>query len=135
DFIMNLPQGYETIYGENNILLSGGQKQRISIARAIIKNSPIIVLDEAMTGLDNRTQNLIKENLKSYLKGKTIIIVTHKIINIKEADKIIVMKDGKVIEEGTHETLMKTRGLYYELGKETNQVNVACDKGFHDAYI
>lgn len=122
DFIMNLPQGYETIYGENNILLSGGQKQRISIARAIIKNSPIIVLDEAMTGLDNRTQNLIKENLKSYLKGKTIIIVTHKIINIKEADKIIVMKDGKVIEEGTHETLMKTRGLYYELGKETNQV-------------
>lgn len=115
EFICSLPKGYDTIYGENSTQLSGGQKQRIIIARAIIKNAPIFLFDEAMTALDSNTQSIVLNNLSNFLKNKTTIIVTHQLSNIQNVDLIIVMNEGKIAEQGNHETLLEKKGLYCEL--------------------
>ncbi|KAJ50272.1 ATP-binding cassette subfamily B protein [Clostridium tetanomorphum] len=115
DFIMSLPDGYNTSLGENGIKLSGGEKQRISIARAILKNSPIVILDEVTSYSDIENESKIQEALRNLLKGKTAIIIAHRLYTIKNADKIIVLDEGKIIEQGKHKYLMNKKGLYRHL--------------------
>ncbi len=122
EFIKDLPQGYETIVGENGVKLSGGQKQRISIARAMLKNSSIILLDEATSALDNESEAKIKYAVDNLIKNRTTIIIAHRLSTIKSANKIIVLSDGKIIDEGTHEELIEKSELYKKLyNQEINE--------------
>ncbi len=115
EFILELENGYETKVGERGVKLSGGQKQRVSIARAILKNAPILILDEATSSVDTHTEKLIQDALNKLMKNKTSIIIAHRLSTIKEADQIIVLKEGKIIEKGKHEELLKQNGLYSQL--------------------
>ena len=115
DFISKLPKGYDTYIGEEGSTLSGGEKQRISIARALLKNSPIILLDEATASLDADSEHEIKMAINELIKDKTVIIIAHRLNTIKDANKIIVMDDGKIIESGNHEKLMNNKGTYYSM--------------------
>ena len=115
DFIMGLPEGYDTRIGSGSIKLSGGEAQRISIARAILKNSPIVILDEALAYTDAENENLIQSAIKNLVENKTLIIIAHRLQSVMAADKIIVLQQGKIIEEGTHETLMKEQTEYQTL--------------------
>lgn len=115
DFIMSLPEGYNTSLGEQGIKLSGGEKQRISIARAILKNSPIIILDEVTSYSDIENESKIQEALRNLLKDKTAIIIAHRLYTIKNADKIVVLEEGKIVEQGDHNYLMNKKGLYRHL--------------------
>ncbi len=112
DFIMALPQGYDTILGEDGVKLSGGQRQRIAIARAVLRNAPILLLDEATSALDNESERLIQASLHELQKGRTTLVIAHRLSTIQHADQIIVMEAGKVVEAGTHKTLMAAQGLY-----------------------
>jgi len=113
--IMELEKGFETLIGERGITLSGGQKQRVSIARAIVKQPQIIVFDDCLSAVDTRTEEEILNNLGSVMQGKTSIIIAHRISTIKNADKILVMDRGEIIEQGNHDYLMQQRGTYFEL--------------------
>ena len=115
DFIMELPQGYDTILSELGNSLSGGQRQRLSIARAILKDAPILILDEATSALDNESEALIQEALAPMIKNKTTIIIAHRLSTIKDADEICVIEAGAIHEKGTHETLLKASGTYASL--------------------
>lgn len=115
DFIMSLPQRYETEVGERGVKLSGGQKQRIAIARIFLKNPPILILDEATSALDNVTEHLIQESLDKLSKNRTTIVVAHRLSTIKNADTIVVLTDEGIVEKGTHEELIKKKGEYYNL--------------------
>ena len=115
EFIMNLPNGYDTIIGSGNIKLSGGEAQRISIARTFLKDSKIVILDEALAYTDAENENLIQEAIKNLIEDKTVIVIAHRLKSIMEADKIIVLKEGKIIEEGTHEKLLEKNGEYKSL--------------------
>jgi ATP-binding cassette, subfamily B, bacterial MsbA len=115
DFIKDLPNGYNTIVGENGVKLSGGQKQRISIARAILKNSSIILLDEATSALDSESEAKIKYAVDNLIKNRTTIIIAHRLSTIKNANKILVLSDGSLIAEGTHEELIQKSELYQKL--------------------
>lgn len=117
DYIMSLPNGYDTQIGERGVRLSGGQKQRLSIARVFLKNPPILILDEATSALDNSTEILIQRALDSLCKGRTTLIVAHRLSTVKSADKIAVIDDGKIKEYGTHEELLSENGIYSELYK------------------
>ena len=115
DYIMTLENGYETVIGERGVRLSGGQKQRLSIARVFLKNPPILILDEATSALDNTTEILIQQALDELCKGRTTIVVAHRLSTIKHADEIAVIADGKIVEQGDHETLMANGGMYADL--------------------
>ncbi|NFL04046.1 ABC transporter ATP-binding protein, partial [Clostridium botulinum] len=115
DFIMSLPYGYNTSLGEDGIKLSGGEKQRISIARAILKDSPIVILDEVTSYSDIENESKIQEALRNLLKNKTALIIAHRLYTIKNADKIVVLDEGKIIEQGNHSYLMNKKGLYRRL--------------------
>ncbi len=115
DYIMSLPNGYDTNIGERGVRLSGGQKQRLSIARVFLKNPPILILDEATSALDNTTEILIQQALDELCKGRTTLVVAHRLSTIKNADEIAVVSDGKIVEQGTHDALMAKRGMYYDL--------------------
>ena len=116
DYIMSLPEGYDTFVGERGVKLSGGQKQRISIARVFLKNPPILVLDEATSALDNVTENYIQDSLDELCKNRTTIVVAHRLSTIKNADEIIVMDRDGIEERGTHEELLaRGNGIYKEL--------------------
>lgn len=117
DYIMSLPDGYDTQIGERGIRLSGGQKQRLSIARVFLKNPPILILDEATSALDNSTEILIQKALDSLCHGRTTLIVAHRLSTVKNADRIAVIADGQIKEYGTHEELLSENGLYSELYK------------------
>ena len=112
---MSLPQKYETVIGEGGIKLSGGEKQRISIARAILKNAPIIVLDEVTSYSDIENEAKIQEALRTLLKGKTAIIIAHRLYTIKNADNIVVMNKGRITEQGTHKKLLQNKSEYWHL--------------------
>ena len=115
EFIEKMPQGYNTMVGERGVTLSGGQRQRIAIARAVIRNTPILILDEPSTGLDAESEKLVFEALDRLMEGKTSIVIAHRLSTIRSADVIFVVKDGQIVERGKHEELSKSRGLYSEL--------------------
>ena len=115
DNIMQFNQGYETVLGERGITISGGQKQRVSIARAIIKNAPILLLDDCLSAVDTETEEAILNNLLSFCKDKTTVIVSHRVSSAKNADQIIILEQGKIIQQGSHNQLINEKGYYAEL--------------------
>jgi ATP-binding cassette subfamily B protein len=115
EFIEKLPKGYNTIVGERGVTLSGGQRQRIAIARAVIRNTPILILDEASSGLDSSSEKLMFEALDRLMKGKTTIAIAHRFSTIEKADVIFVLQDGRIVETGKHEELLKNGGVYADL--------------------
>jgi len=115
DFIMSLSSGYDTYVGERGIKLSGGERQRVAIARAILKNAPILVLDEATSSLDSESEALIQDALKTLMRGKTSIVIAHRLSTIMQMDRIVVMEDGRIIDQGTHTELLKRQGMYKKL--------------------
>jgi subfamily B ATP-binding cassette protein MsbA len=115
DFIRQLPQGYETRVGDNGVLLSGGQRQRIAIARAILKDAPILILDEATSALDSESERYIQAALLQVMKNRTTLVVAHRLSTIKRADKIIVMHEGRLVEQGRHDELLALGGYYANL--------------------
>jgi len=115
EFIANLPQGYDTVVGERGATLSGGERQRLSIARALLKDAPVLVLDEPTSALDARTESLLVEALGRLMKGRTTFIIAHRLSTIRNADRIVVLSAGRVIEEGTHQELIRLGGTFAEL--------------------
>ena len=124
DFVRNLPQGYQTLIGENGSTLSGGERQRISIARALLKDAPVILLDEATASLDVENESAVQEALSRLLQGKTVLVIAHRMRTVAGADHIVVLERGRVAQQGKPEELMRKGGLYRrmaELQKETAQ--------------
>ena len=117
EFIDRMPEGYNTIVGERGMTLSGGQRQRIAIARAVIRNTPILILDEPTTGLDSASEKLVVEALDRLMEGKTVITIAHRLSTIRSADVIFVIKDGRLVEQGTRDQLLRDEGLYAELDR------------------
>ena len=115
EFILDTPQGYDTVIGDRGCRLSGGQRQRISIARAVLKNPPLLILDEATSALDTESERLVQEALERLMKDRTTVVIAHRLSTIINADRIFVLQDGAIAEEGTHETLMKRNGIYRRL--------------------
>ena len=114
---MSMPNGYDTVIGERGVKLSGGQKQRLSIARVFLKDPAILILDEATSALDNTTEILIQNSLDELCKGRTTIVVAHRLSTVKNADEIAVVSDGKIIEQGPHDSLIAMNGVYANLYK------------------
>jgi len=117
EFIGKFPEKYETLVGERGVKLSGGQKQRVSIARAMLKKSPVLILDEATSALDSKAEKYIQEALDKLMKNRTTLVIAHRLSTLRQMDRIIVFSDGKIIEEGTHNELLKQKGHYAELWK------------------
>jgi ATP-binding cassette subfamily B protein len=115
EFIEKLPNRLDTILGERGMTLSGGQRQRIAIARAVIRNTPILILDEPTSGLDSASEQLVFEAMDRLMSGKTVVVIAHRLSTIQKADVIFVIKDGEIVERGNHEDLMRLNGLYAEL--------------------
>lgn len=114
-FIVNLPEGYDTVIGEQGTKLSGGERQRISIARALLKDAPILVLDEATSSLDTEAEIEVQEALENLMKGRTTLVIAHRLSTIRNADRIVVLVNGEIVEEGTHEALLDKKGEYFRL--------------------
>jgi len=112
EFVSRMPLGYDALVGERGNTLSGGQRQRIAIARAVIRNSPILVLDEPTAALDTESERLVIEALRRLMKGRTVIMIAHRLSTLIDADKIIVLKDGVVVEEGSHQSLIARGGVF-----------------------
>ena len=115
EFIDHMPNGYDTLIGERGVKLSGGQKQRLSIARAVLKDSPILILDEATSSVDTETELLIQQALERLIKGRTTIIIAHRLSTVRNADRIVALEGTKIVEAGTHEELLVKKGLYHKL--------------------
>jgi ATP-binding cassette, subfamily B, bacterial MsbA len=114
-FILQTEKGYETEIGERGSKLSGGQRQRISIARAVLKNPPILIMDEATSALDSESEMLVQEALTNLMKNRTSIVIAHRLSTIQHADEILVIQQGEIVERGSHESLMKEEGMYNKL--------------------
>jgi ABC-type multidrug transport system fused ATPase/permease subunit len=116
-FILALPQGYDTVIGEDGDTLSGGQRQRLSLARALLRDTPIVILDEPTSSLDVRTEALVWRNMEELLRGKTGIIIAHRLSTARMADRIVVLEAGEIVEEGPHAELLGRHGVYWEMWK------------------
>jgi ATP-binding cassette subfamily B protein len=114
DFVMELPNGFQTIIGEGGASLSGGEKQRISIARCILKDAPIVILDEATASVDTDNESYIQEAISELVKGKTLLVIAHRLNTIQNADQILVIDNGQIAQQGTHEELLKQPGIYQD---------------------
>lgn len=121
EFIMQTPDGYETMIGDRGSKLSGGQRQRLSIARAVLKNPPILILDEATSALDTESEKLVQQALTNLMQNRTSLVIAHRLSTIQHADEIIVMQKGRIVERGTHEELSSQNGFYSKL----NQMQVS----------
>ena len=115
DFICGFPKGYDTVIGELGSRLSGGEKQRICIARALLKNAPVLILDEATSALDSEAEKVVQKALENLMKGRTSFVIAHRLSTIDYASRIIVLKNGTIVEQGTHDELMKAKGAYFKL--------------------
>jgi ATP-binding cassette, subfamily B, bacterial MsbA len=115
EFIQNLPEGLNTLVGDDGLLLSGGQRQRLAIARALLKNAPILILDEATSALDSASERHIQSALQNLMQGRTTLVIAHRLSTIENADLIVVMDKGKIVESGTHQQLLATGGAYATL--------------------
>jgi ATP-binding cassette subfamily B protein/subfamily B ATP-binding cassette protein MsbA len=115
EFIRRLPEGYETMVGERRVKLSVGEKQRVSIARALLKNAPILILDEATASVDTATEGLIQEALNRLMVRRTSLVIAHRLSTIRDADQILVLKGGRIVESGTHSELLRVGSLYFRL--------------------
>lgn len=122
NFISGLPKGYETLVGERGVKLSGGERQRVAIARAILKNAPILVLDEATSSLDTISELAVKEALRELMKGKTALVIAHRLSTVRELDRILVLNEGRIVEEGNHEELVMRGGLYAKLWAHQTEI-------------
>jgi ATP-binding cassette subfamily B protein len=117
DFLMALPQGYDTWLGERGVMLSGGQKQRIAIARAILRDARVLLLDEATSALDAESERAVQAAVESLSEGRTVLVVAHRLATVKRADRIVVFDKGQIVAEGTHEALVAEGGLYARLAR------------------
>jgi ABC-type multidrug transport system fused ATPase/permease subunit len=115
EFVTHLDQRYETIIGENGASLSGGQKQRLAIARAVLKNPSILILDEATSALDTVSEHLVQQALDRLMEGKTTVIIAHRLSTIKNADMIVVLNEGRIVQQGKHDDLLQQEGIYKEM--------------------
>ena len=125
DFIMSLPEGYETKLGERGITLSGGQRQRIAIARAILRDAPILLLDEATSALDAESEKLVQTALDHVMEGRTTLVIAHRLATVQRADRIFVMDKGEIVEIGTHTSLVQNGGVYSRLAELQFSENAA----------
>ena len=132
DFIMNLPNSYDTQIGEGGHKLSGGQRQRLSIARAVLKDAPILILDEATSSVDNETEEALQKSLETISKDRTTIVIAHRLSTIRHSDSIIVLESGKVVESGTHEELLDNKLQYYKLWNVQNRSSLIPDSRPYD---
>ena len=115
EFIMALPHGYETVLGESGVDLSGGQRQRLALARALLLQPPILILDEATSSVDTRTEVRIQQALLRLRQGRTSFVIAHRLSTIRDADKVVVIDGGQIVEQGTHQQLLDARGFYHHL--------------------
>ena len=124
EFVSHLPDGYDTHVGERGVKLSVGEKQRVSIARALLKNAPILILDEATASVDTATERSIQEALERLMAGRTSFVIAHRLSTIRQADQILVLRHGEIIESGTHEELLELDGLYAKLARIQNTTTI-----------
>jgi len=122
DFIRRLPEGYETVVGERGATLSGGEKQRLSIARAFLKDAPILILDEPTSALDARTEGLLLDALNELMKDRTTFVIAHRLSTIRNANRILVVDRGEIVEQGRHRELMEVEGLYASLYRQQMEI-------------
>jgi ATP-binding cassette subfamily C protein CydC len=115
DFILSLPQGYDSLVGESGCALSGGQRQRLAIARVLLKNAPILILDEAMTGLDPLTEREVMDEIYQLMEGRTTLVITHRLPGLEKMDEILVLDKGQIVERGKHEELLRQKGRYHKM--------------------